>query len=65
LKSKPGETFYDIIEYRDANKTEVLVSSMTATKIIVYKLDLNTLVLTEILNQNKGNNARMFKVLAG
>jgi hypothetical protein len=36
---------------------------MTSTKVIVYKIDLSTLVLTEILNQNKGNNARMFKVL--
>jgi len=65
LKAKVWDTFQDIIEYRDINKTELLVSSMTSTKVIVYKLDLNTLVLTEILNQNKWNNARMFKVLGG
>lgn len=64
IKQNAWDVFESIIEYKDVNKTEVLVSSTTSTKVRVYKFDLNTLVLTKILEEDKWNNARMFKVLA-
>lgn len=65
LKAFIWEDVQDIIQYSDTSKTEFLVATETSTNVKVYKLDLTTLVATNILNVTKWKFVKFATVLTG